>query len=1159
MNKSAIKTFALWARKTLTAQIMEGADQIGITPQGVADPLPQSTYQMRYYRDSSGAVTGLWGEKLLQRERIVRMVEEFGFEGMVKQVAYTWFNRLIGVRYLEVNGFLPQGCNILSPGPEGGEEPQMVTHMRKNIGPWPWAQRERWQRMYDDGEKDRMFHQMFLYECSQLGKCIPGFFDHSGDGGELLVRLSYTQPDGLVQTLLRSIPEEDFGDEVEVIGWMYQYYNAEEKDKIFAQLKKNIKIAKEDVPSVTQLFTPHWLVRYMVENSLGRLWLTAHPEENLEKNWRYYVKEAPQEERVLPFLQKAQAPYAGVQPQDLRIIDPCMGSGHILVYAMDVLMQIYRSQGWQDDAAVRMILERNLYGLDVDDRAYQLTCFAVMMRAIRYDPDILKKNPSLHIYSVQESNHICKEHIDLLGANITDTMSWQKVHDDLCHLVELFRDAKEYGSALVMPEDMDFDEMERFAAHASCDAQMTFDTQGYDITQQQLGQLLSFARMLSRQYDVVVTNPPYMSQKGMSEPLARYTKIFYPDSKHDLFAVFLERCGEMTKNSGYQAMVTQHAFMFLSSYEPLRQKLLRRDMVNMVHLGARAFEDIGGEIVQTTAFVMRNSDIKRYQGTYCRLVDAPGPVEKEEMFLSGQQRFQASKENFIKLPGCPYAYWAGPKVMKLFEQGVTVGQCGDAKQGMATTDTQRFLRRWYELSQGSLTFGCADRKEALASGGKWFPINKGGDYRKWYGNNLMAVNFEKDGREIKENVLKRYPYLKTPDFVVKNQEYYFRSGITWTLITSSHFGVRCFPQGMLFDVSAHCVFADGAMKDYLAAYLNSNVAREILDMLNPTLNFPSGVIAKLPLRVEADQLEEISRLVQENVALAKEEWDSFEQSWDFVRHPLLPPKGKQSSLAECYQRWEQERKAAFTTLWQNEEKLNQMFVKICQVEGEISPQVAQEDITLRLAQPEREAKSLLSYLVGVVLGRYSLEKDGAQGGGSQLVDLEELPKRVMELLTEIYGSSRREETLDTLAQMLGTDQKGEEAIVQYFAKEFYKDHLRAYQNLPIYWVLELGESRALCSFHGMTKETLDEARELVQGQLEKERTEYQALEKPKKKDIQRMEKLERQSQGICQALQKVEKALPFEDAGIGPCYDAFRGIQVDMPWGTQKVDLVKKR
>ena len=878
MNKTAIKNFAVWARKKLIADICYRAQLLGITEEGIKDPLPQSTGSVQFFDIGTAQPYAIGGAAISQRAHLadaIRQKEQesdykTAYQSIVEEVAYTWFNRLIAVRFMEVNDYLPSHLRVLS-SESGKLEPDLVT--RPFDADFAFSERERAEvaRMQQNNAVDELFCLLFIKQCNALHELLPALFERTRDYTELLLSLSVVDREGVVYHLVHDIPEEDFdisrGGQVEIIGWLYQYYNAELKDETFALLKKNVKITKERIPSATQLFTPDWIVRYMVENSLGRIWEEGHPNDDLKANWKYYLEEADQPVEAEKKLESMRVECRTLKPQDIKVIDPCMGSGHILVYAFEVLMQIYESQGFSPRDAAQSIVENNLYGLDIDNRAAQLAYFAVMMKARQYDRRFLTRGIRPHIFAIVESNGLDPHTVNyFVGGD-------EGLKNDFSSLVHDLHDAKEYGSILRI-SPVNFSAL--YARLAAVEKEGSFDAFAVQST---VLPLVQVAEVLSQQYDVVVTNPPYMGSSGMSAKLSDYVKNNYPDSKSDLFAVFIERCGQMTAKNRYQAMITQHAWMFLSSFEKLRKKLLRTiDIVSMVHLGPHAFEEIGGEVVQTTSFVLRNSHCEG-NGVYFRLVDSKN---KEKDFVDnihgGGARFIVNLKIYEAIPGAPIAYWASKGLITAFEKGVSLGEIAEPKQGLATGNNDLFLRRWYEVGQQNVYYCATDIIHAFATGKKWFPCTKGGSYRKWYGNNDYFVNWLENGKEIKSFA----------GSVIRNSQYYFQEGGTWSTIASSDLAMRYSPKGFLFESKGSICFAkeqDDLL--YIIGLLNTKVTKQALLVLSPTLDYHEGPLSRVPVMIAAEKKPRVDEFVGENIALSRCDWDSEETSWEFKKHPLI--------------------------------------------------------------------------------------------------------------------------------------------------------------------------------------------------------------------------------------------------------------------------------
>lgn len=870
MDKPAIKKFAIWARNKLIADTKYRAGLVGVTETTVAEPLPQSNETVQFFDVGLPQPYRIEGDAVTQRQRFVAELNKetakqgsytAAYQTVVDKVAYTWFNRLIAVRYMEVNDLLPSRTRVLSSA-DGRAEPQIVTTPFDAVLDYTPAEQQQIVTLKNDNKLDEAFRLLFLKQCAALGDCLPRLFEQVDDYMPLLLALSFTDKDGVVCHLVNDIPESDWQDAVQIVGWLYQYYNTEPKEQVFANLKKNIKISAENIPAATQLFTPDWIVRYMVENSLGRLWSEGHPDFD-KSEWKYYLDEAPQEPQAAQQLAELRKGYAALTPEDIKCIDPCMGSGHILACLFDVLMQIYRSAGYTDRDAAASIVEHNLYGLDIDDRAAQMAYFVVMMKGCHYDSRFLRRHLNPHVYAIQESGELTTDALGRLGKQESTARA----------LLDGFKNAKEYGSILqpkVTLAELDaLQEQLREVDGASDMGSLTDQLVAGQIVNV-LYPLIEQARMLVQKYDVVVTNPPYMGSSGMNARLSDYVKKVYPDSKSDLFAVFIERCAQMDKRGGYQAMITQHAWMFLSSFEKLRAKLQLIDTVNMAHLGARGFDEIGGEVVQTTSFVLRSSHTKGYKGTYCRLLDGESEKAKAEMFVGGENRYVTEQDNFSKIPGSPVAYWLSDKIKTGFENKSldTVAKCC---KGLDSGDNNRFLRYWYEVVYNKIDYFSTDGKNAY-----WLPHNKGGAYRKWYGNFEYVIDWENNGARIKA----------CPAARPQNLDNFFYEGFTWSTLSSADISFRYLPKGYTSNSKGSIGIPHNAENLFnILGFLNSKVCLTFIKILAPTLDFSVGSVKRIPIKEERSV--HVKQLVKENISLSESDWDSFETSWDFKRHPLV--------------------------------------------------------------------------------------------------------------------------------------------------------------------------------------------------------------------------------------------------------------------------------
>ena len=1143
MNKTAIKNFAIWARNKLIADVSYDARLIGITEDGIAKPLPQSFGGTQFFDIGTAEPYSISGEAVRQRDKLIEVIQQkekdtdykTAYQYVIEEVAYTWFNRLIAIRFMEVNDYLPSHIRVLS-SESGKLEPDLVTTPFDAELPFTAEEEAQIFQLKQDNKLDEVFRILFLKQCNALNEILPALFEKTKNYTELLLSLSVIDQDGVVYHLIHDIPEDDFnierGGQVEIIGWLYQYYNTEPKAAAFA---KNGKITKEEIPAVTQLFTPDWIVRYMVENSLGRLWVEGHPECGLKENWKYYLEEAQQEPEVQAKLAEIRKEYAALNPEDIKLIDPCMGSGHILVYAFDVLMQIYESAGYSQRDAAKSILENNIYGLDIDDRAYQLAYFAVMMKARQYNRRILNGENSCHVYAIQESNSVNRAHLKYFGAGMDD-IEKNAAKMQLEGLLDTLTDAKEYGSILNV-ESYNWDLLRRFVAAEDTAGQISMDSVGVEDTAEQLNRLIDIGETMARKYWVTCTNPPYAGTSNLSANVNNFVKKNYPDSKADLFAVFIERCRQMTVNNGFQAMITQHSWMFLSSFEKLREKMMLTETVNMAHLGARAFEEIGGEVVQTTAFVRCANHVEGYKGTYCRLIEPTSQQGKEDMFLAEENRYTVNQDDFAKIPGAPVAYWVSQSVINAFKQAKPLGEQYDARSGLQTNDNTRFLRMWQEVNINRTSIS------KVSDGSKWYPHLKGGPYRRWYGNYDYVVNWENNGEEILQLATKLYG---TPTRTAKSIEKYFLPGFTWSDVSTGLFSIRKTFSGCIFDTTAPTISTknnNGTPSNELLGFLNTKVAQKMLSLLAPTIHYNCGSIALMPVYYINNST--VKNMVDECVSMSKEDWDSFETSWDFKVHPLVKLKMAGAyawgddepamRIESSYKAWEETCEGRFQKLKANEEELNRIFIDIYGLQDELTPEVEEKDVTVRKADLQRDIKSLLSYAVGCMFGRYSTYKDGLLFAGEPYslqafvdkmnerpgtISAEELERayrnegivvdemffpdadnvipitdeeyldddivsRLCAWLKAVYGADTLEANLDYIAKALGNKgSTSREIIRNYFLNDFFKDHCQTYSvtgsgKRPIYWLFDSGKQngfKALVYLHRYTPDTIGNLR-----------------------------------------------------------------------------------
>lgn len=1064
MNKNAIKKFATEARRELISRVSQKASKYGIVPGDKSVNPSADSYEGYVFSPT---------EKN-QRIALIKKVEDKGYEQVIEEVAYTWFNRFVALRFMEVNGYLPTRVRVFTNS-NNEFKPQILTEATQ-MNNLEGLDVEKVYKFKEANDDEGLYKYLLITQCNALNAVLPDMFQNIKDYTELLFPDDLLQgKSSVIRQMIELIPEEDWKDAVQIIGWLYQYYNSEKKDEVFAK-RNSAKISKENIPAATQLFTPDWIVRYMVENSLGRLWLEGHPNDDLKSQWKYYLEDAKQPESVQAQLDNIREKHKDLTPEDLLCIDPCSGSGHVLTYMFDVLVQIYETYGYTTREAVSSIVKNNLYGLDIDKRAAQLAYFSIMMKACQYDRRFLKRGIKPHIYAITESNHKINDEIINEFSN-----GDSKLKEAITTIKDELYDAKEYGSILtITPQDWDmlYARLEEVKGEATM----------YGEAIENLRPLIQVAQVLSQKYDVVVTNPPYMGSANMNAKLTKLVKKKYPDSKRDLFAVFIERCNQMVKKDSYYAMVTQHSWMFLSSFEKLRDKLLENDIVNMAHLGARAFEEIGGEVVQTTTFTVRKSNIKDYNGKYCRLIGATSQEEKEKMFLNGKNCYVTDQNNFSKIPGNPVAYWVSDKLIKVFKAGILLQELAISRNGMKTGNNEKFLRLWWESNNDLICFDVKDISGAVSSNKKWFAYNKGGGARKWYGNNDYIVNWENRGHDIFVNAKQDKRNVQDyPD------ELKFTPSVTWSLINSGTPTFR-YKQGNLSDIAGMSFYKAHDKLKYLLAFCNTNVASKILKLIAPTMNFQAGDVGRLPILQRKQDEEVIKKIVDENILLSQQDWDTYETSWGFKHHPLIR---KVSTISEAYDQWKSENNERFDQLKANEEELNRIFIDIYGLQDELTPEVADKDVTVHKIfdskddVPETmkgskyirtkydEVTSFISYAVGCIFGRYSLDVDGlAYAGGNwdnskyttfaadkdSIIPIsddeyfnDDIVNRLVNFVKVVYGEDTLQENLKFIADALGGKGHPKEVIRNYFLNKFYKEHCKTYQKRPIYWLFDSGK------------------------------------------------------------------------------------------------------
>ena len=1070
MDKAKIARFSDTLRERLLQETRKRTAHYGILPDGIRDVDGE-------FEDSIVIDGGVSNKRIKhQRERLVKEVKEKSYDQVMDEVTYTWFNRFVALKFMEVNGYLPM--RVFSSDESKKQEPDIITNVLSldflDIG------RDIVIDLKSKGKDEELYKYLILHLCNYLHEIMPFLFENIEDYTELLFPDRLLHTDSILGDLNGIIDEDDWR-EVEVIGWIYQDYINPRKAKVFADLKKNIKISKENIPAATQLFTPKWIVKYLVENSVGRLWLESNPNKDLQSKFRYFIE------------QDTRAPENKISnPEEITVLDPAMGSGHILVYAFEVLYEIYMSQGYLDSEIAPQILNKNLYGLEIDDRAAQLAGFALMMRARMYDKELFNKEIDLNLCAIQETRGDC-------------TLSRGK-YPELCRLWGMFFDAKDYGSILKV-DGFDFEKLGVEIEMLKRDGTLDSVFLGLKVEQ-----LLRQVGIMGRKYDCVVTNPPYMGSGNMNSKLKQFVNKEYSASKKDLMTCFMEKGFEFLSDDGFLAMINIPSWMFLSSFQTLREKILKNHTIySLSHNGRGIF----GSDFGTVSFIINKRKYNNFNGVYRRLFLKQGAVDsiqqKKVWFLDREfGSFLSNQDEFSKMPGSPIAYWASNNVEDIFEKNEKLIDYFPLKRGLSTGNNNSFLRLWHEVYKNKACFDFSENHYSLF---KWFPYNKGGSYRKWYGNKEYLINWEKDGLELR----------KYSGSTLRNQKYYFKEGITWTSLSSSKFGARYSNEGALFDGAGSSAFPNREDINYMLCFFCSHICFYFLNILIPTLNFEVGIISSLPIIFPESKQKKshINNLTQQCIDISKEEWDSRETSWDFTTNEFLRHKTT-NRLEDAYNNYCTYWKDQFFKLHTNEEELNRIFIDIYDLADELTPDVPLEDITILkdeagikdgelVFKKETLVKQFISYAVGCMFGRYSPDKEGLilANQGETIADFrqkvpdasfmpdddniipiledeyftDDIVGRFREFLKATFGAESLAENLEFIAGALSKSKKGSESpektIRDYFLKSFFKDHVRMYKKRPIYWLFTSGKGRgfnALVYMHRYDKETLAKMR-----------------------------------------------------------------------------------
>ncbi|MCG9118880.1 BREX-1 system adenine-specific DNA-methyltransferase PglX [Laribacter hongkongensis] len=1072
MNKSKLKSYAPQARKDFIAMVQSRAAQLGI-----AEVNGQLQVQPCEVQGQVAIIAGqAFPAKIAnQRLALVARMQKEGFAATVDAIAYTWFNRFAALRYMELHNYLGHGQRVLSSVVEGGL-PDILTHALELVsaGDLPGVSVDDVSQLKLAGKDGELYKRLLVAQCNQLAGHMGFLFERIDDDSELLLPDNLLRTDSVVRKLVDSIDEADW-QQVEIIGWLYQFYISEKKDQVIGKVVKSA-----DIPAATQLFTPNWIVKYLVQNSVGRLWLQANPGSTLASQMAYYIQPAEQTPEVnaqLSALVQARIAEDGdtLNPESITVLDPACGSGHILVEAYDLLKAIYLERGYRERDIPRLILQKNLFGLDIDDRAAQLAAFALLMKARADDRRLFNEPIQLNVLALQESTGLDAAQLaQELG--LADASQRQ----ELTSLLATFAQAKTFGSLLQVPpvlaQALPGLAASLISAHASGDlyAQSAAAT---------LQPLLQQAQLLARQYDAVVANPPYMGSKGMNDTVKTFAKKAFPDSKSDLFAMFIERGFGWCKPSGFNSMVTMQSWMFLSSYEAMREKLLaERTLSNMVHMG----NGVMGIAFGTAATVFWSKHVNDYEGSfsYCENDDVNEDGLPKEFPVRNERLKTAKPDDFKKIPGSPVAYWVSDAIRSTFQSNVPISKIASTRKGMATGDNARFVRMWHEVRYGDIGFG-ESRISASLSGKKWFPYANGGEYRKWAGNIEDVVLWQNDG-QILQTELHETGRVRAVNL---NLDYIFRPGITWTSITSGVFSARLMPKGCLFSSAANSLFlvSENSSLMPLLGVMNSCVFSSLSKVVNPTLNMNPGDAGVLPAVSDQDIEKDIEFVVNSLVKEHSDDWDSNETSWGFKGFDNILNPDTDGLVSFAWKARVERSLLRVDTCKGLEVKLNELCIAAFDLQNELTPYVSEDQITLTRADREKDMQRLVSYAIGCMMGRYSLDEPGliyAHAGSvgfdpsryvrfaadaDGIVPVSDLPwfpddatQRVKEFLVAVWGQDTLAENLAWLADSLGrkADESPEDALRRYISGSFFKDHCQTYKKRPIYWLFSSGKQKA---------------------------------------------------------------------------------------------------
>lgn len=1060
MNKNAIKSYAVWARNELMKQVAQKAYEYGVTESSLPD----------YNTDN---VNGrlLSSDEKKQLNELINEVKKNGYKHVIEEVAYTWFNRFIALRYMEVNNYLPQRIRVFT-NDNNEFKPDLLTdaiHVELE-----GLDKQKVFDYIEENKQEELYKYLLLTLCNDMNQYLPDMFTSIKDYKTLLFPDNLLKEDSVLAKLITDIDEDSWTDQVQIIGWLYQYYIQMPKDELI-HAKKQYR--NDDVPFVTQLFTPDWIVRYLVENTLGNYYVRKNPNTDLINDWKYFIKNNSTENSLKKI-------------EDIKFIDPCMGSGHILVYAFDLLMSFYQENGYAPRDAAELILKNNLYGFDIDERAYQLAYFSLMMKARQYNRRILSSKIKPNIYCIRNTEIESALYDYLISKNA-------EIKTTLINFKSIFDDANTYGSLLnvAMLNNEEIENLESDLTDVINNSNANLEEMLFQLDiKDHLLPSLRIARLLQSKYDFVVTNPPYLSSSLMPNELKNFVQSNYKDAKSDLFAVFIKKCIELSNASGYIGMLTPYVWMFISSYESLRHYILQNTNISgLIQLEYNAFE---AACVPVATFILHNTD-EKYKGNYIKLSDFKGAENQAPKTIEAIQNhncgyyYETQQNNFSKIPGSPIAYWVKGKTIEVF-QNHSISKYGTTSKGIITGDNLQFLRLWYEVDKVKISFDTKTYLECETNDYIWYPCNKGGEYRKWYGNNNYLINWQHNGELVMQKGQRKIRNCQ--DY---SDKYKFIESITWTSLSSSDSSFR-YSNHALSESAGMTLFIKKSMLFNTLAFLNSKIATYLINLLNPTLNVTAGLIANLPVKNIDDH--NIKNICQINIKASKGDWDSFETSWDFTVHPLV--KNHVSTISEAYSLWDKECNERFNQLKANEEELNRIFIDIYGLQDELDSYVEDKNVTVRKADLVRDVKSFISYAVGCMFGRYSLDVEGlAYAGGvwdsskystfipdaDDIIPIcdeeyfeDDIVTRFIEFVRVVYGTDTLEDNLSFIANALGGKGAPRDVLRNYFLNDFFKDHCNTYQvtgsgKRPIYWLFDSGKKngfKALVYIHRYTPDLI---------------------------------------------------------------------------------------